>query len=99
MKTTLTCLRCQKDTPHRVLYQVNMIRAIRCEECGLEVSFDQAKLLTLYGEELLKRVLTKPRRLAEEYKKDLFTFFSSIPFRIVTKPYRILKELESLQDD
>ncbi|MEN3185460.1 MAG: bh protein [Atribacterota bacterium] len=99
MKTSLTCLRCQKDTLHSVVYQGEVIRIIRCEECGLEVSFDQKKLLTLYGEDLLKRVLTKPRRLTEEYEKDLFSFFSSIPFRIVTKPYRILKELESLQDD
>jgi len=99
IKTSLTCLRCQKDTLHRVVYQGGMIRAIRCEECGLEVSFDQTKLLALYGEDLVKRVLTKPRRLTEEYERDLFTFFSSIPFRIVTKPYRMLRELESLQDD
>lgn len=97
--TSLTCLRCQKDTLHGVFYQGDVIRTIRCQECGLEVSFDQTKLLALYGEDLLKRVLTKPRRLTEEYQKDLFAFFSSIPFRIVTKPYRMLKEFGSLQDD
>jgi len=75
------------------------VRTIQCEECGLEVSFDHVKLFALYGEDLVKRVLTKPLRLSEEYEKDLFAFVSSIPFRIITKPYRLLKELESLQDD
>jgi len=55
--------------------------------------------VALYGEQLIERILTKPQRLTEEYRRDLFEFFSTIPFRIITKPYRMLKEFESLCGD
>lgn len=97
--TVLCCLRCQKETEHRVVYQGGLVKAIQCNECGLEVGFDPSKLLALYGEDLVRRVLTKPRRITEEYKRDLFSFVSSIPFRIATKPYRMFREIESLKDD
>ncbi len=82
-----------------MIYQGDIVKSIVCQECGLEISFDKDRLLALYGEDLVKRVLTKPYRITEEYKEDLVKFFSSIPFRIITKPYRILKEIDSLHDD
>jgi hypothetical protein len=97
--TSFVCLSCQRETMHRVLYQGGIVRSIICQECGLEVGLDRAKLVALYGEQLIERILTKPQRLTEEYRRDLFEFFSTIPFRIITKPYRMLKEFESLCED
>lgn len=97
--TVLRCLSCQRETEHRLIYQGDIVKSIVCQECGLEISFDKDRLLALYGEDLVKRVLTKPYRITEEYREDLVKFFSSIPFRIITKPYRMLKEIDSLRDE
>jgi hypothetical protein len=97
--TVFVCLFCQKETEHRVVYQGGIVRSIICKECGLGVGLDRTKLVALYGEKLIERILTKPQRLTEEYKKDLVEFFSTIPFRILTKPYRMLREFESLSEE
>lgn len=97
--TSFLCLACQRETEHRVLYQGGVVKSIVCQECGLEIGLDRAKLIALYGEQLVERILTKPQRLTEEYQRDLVAFFSTIPFRVITKPYRMLKEFESLCDD
>ncbi|MCS7241803.1 MAG: bh protein [Candidatus Caldatribacterium sp.] len=97
--TSFLCLACQRETRHRILYQAGIVKSIVCEECGLGISLDRAKLVALYGEQLVERILTKPQRLTEEYRRDLVEFFSTIPFRIITKPYRMLKEFESLCGD
>ena len=98
LKTILHCVRCQKDCEHIVNYRRGMIYSIVCKECAMEIGFDQNKLLACYGEDLVKRVITKPRRITEEYEKDLIRFVSNIPFRIMTKPYRIIKEIDSFKN-
>lgn len=97
--TSFLCLACQRETKHRVSYQGGIAKSITCQECGLEIGLDRAKLVALYGEQLVQRILTKPQRLTEEYQRDLVAFFSTIPFRIITKPYRMLKEFESFCED
>ncbi|HSV31248.1 MAG TPA: hypothetical protein VLH40_04395 [Atribacteraceae bacterium] len=98
IRTILACLRCQRETQHRITYSSGVVKTILCEECRLEIKIDPIKLLALYGEDLVKRVLTKPGRITEEYEKDFFTFFLNIPFRIATKPYRMFKEIRSLKE-
>ena len=98
VKTILRCIRCQKDCEHTIIYRKGMIYSIVCSECGIEVGFDRNKLLACYGEDLVNRVLTKPRRITEEYEKDLIRFVSEIPFRIITKPYRIMKEIDPFKN-
>ncbi|QPM69473.1 hypothetical protein RT761_02706 [Atribacter laminatus] len=98
MKTILHCVRCQKDCEHVVHYHRGMISSIVCQECGIEIGFDQNKLMACYGEDLVNRVLTKPRRITEEYEKDLIKFMKDIPFRIITKPYRLIKEIDPFKN-
>jgi len=98
IKTILQCVRCQKDCEHTVVYRGGMISSIICQECGIEVGFDQKKLMAYYGEDLVNRVLTKPRRITEEYEKDLIRFVRDIPFRIITKPYRLIKEIDPFKN-
>ncbi len=54
--------------------------------------------MACYGEDLVNRVLTKPRRITEEYEKDLIKFMKDIPFRIITKPYRLIKEIDPFKN-
>ncbi|BER92495.1 MAG: hypothetical protein PWP60_1171 [Candidatus Atribacteria bacterium] len=98
LTTSLYCLQCQEEVEHEIIYRAGIVQSIICKKCGLEIGFDKKKLLALYGEELVERVLTKPRRLSEEYEKDLTEFLKNLPLRILTKPYRMLKELESFRD-
>ena len=98
MKTILHCVRCQKNCEHVVIYHRGMISSIVCQECGIEIGFDQKKLMACYGEDLVNRVLTKPRRITEEYEKDLIKFMKDIPFRIITKPYRLIKEIDPFKN-
>ncbi|NLJ37647.1 MAG: bh protein [Candidatus Atribacteria bacterium] len=98
IKTILHCVRCQKDCEHIVYYQKGMISSIVCQECGIEIGFDQKKFMAYYGEDLVSRILTKPRRITEEYEKDLIKFMRDIPFRIITKPYRMIKEIDPFKN-
>jgi len=93
IKTTLFCLHCAKETPHTIVYSGQYLRKIRCRKCNIEVQIDKEKILQLYTSDILERILSKPERLTEEVRKDISSFLLSMPFRIVSKPYRIAKEV------
>ena len=100
IKTTLFCLHCAKETPHSISYSGQYLRRIRCKKCNIEVHMDKEKILQLYTSDVLERILTKPERLTEEVRRNISSFLLSLPFRIVSKPYRLAREvLDIMRDD
>lgn len=96
MKAELFCLHCNKDTPHLVTYVGNVLKSIRCIQCGNEIEIQKDKLLENYAVDFIERILTKPYRMTEELEEDITRFILSLPIRIITKPYRIVKEVENI---
>ena len=92
IETNLYCLHCEKETPHVITYTGDYVRKIRCDICHTEIQIDKDKILKFYTSKMLKRLFTKPERLTDELRKDMSSFLTSLPFRIVSKPYRMAKE-------
>ncbi|QSX08120.1 bh protein [Alkalibacter rhizosphaerae] len=92
MEATLFCIHCDGDTDHVIQYKNDHIHQITCKNCGVEVKIDQDYVKKHFKEEFVLRVLTKPVRMTREMERDLTGFLVSLPFRVVTKPYRVYKE-------
>ena len=93
------CLHCRKETLHTLTYAggyskgESYLKRIKCEECGTSLEIDRKIILEHYAGHALERIFTKPHRLTGEIRKGLTRFIKSLPIRIITKPYRIGKEI------
>ncbi|MGB9813403.1 MAG: bh protein [Thermovenabulum sp.] len=96
MEAELFCLHCNKNTPHTVYYVGNVLKRIKCENCGNEIEIRKEKLIENYALDFIERILTKPYRMTKELEGDIKKFILSLPIRIVTKPYRIVREVEDI---
>lgn len=100
LHTTLLCLHCDKPTEHVITYTGEKLSSITCRECGTSLSVDRKRLGERMAAEAVERILTKPKRMTEEMRKDLAGFIASLPIRIVTKPYRMAREvIEAVGED
>jgi len=98
MKADLYCVNCRKNTLHEVVYLGENIERITCLECEAYLEIDEKLALSTYAMDILKRVSSKPERMSNEIREDLSKFLCSIPFRVVTKPYRMIKEFKEIKD-
>lgn len=92
MDAYLFCIHCDKETDHTIEYKNNHIHKIQCNNCGVEIKIDQDYVRKHFKEEFVARVLSKPSRMTKEMEKDITGFLKSLPFRVVTKPFRVYKE-------
>jgi hypothetical protein len=99
VKTELLCIHCNKETEHELTYISGKLIKTECLECGLTLKFDEEVLLLIYSKDLVKRIFTKPQRIADEAFADLSKFLRAIPVRIITKPKRIADEFKKIIDD
>ncbi len=47
----------------------------------------------IYSADFAQRILTKPHRIGEQLQEDLSLFLITLPLRLITKPYRLTKEI------
>ncbi|MPW24746.1 bh protein [Alkalibaculum sp. M08DMB] len=94
MDAYLFCIHCDKETNHKIHYKNNQINQIKCTNCGVEVKIDQDYVQKHFKEEFIHRVFTKPVRMTKEMEKDLTGFLRSLPYRVVSKPFRVYKEFK-----
>jgi hypothetical protein len=99
MEVKLLCSVCEKETIHTITYKNNLIEHIVCDVCKNGITLDADKIKQSYGAEFAKRILTKPSRMSEEMQQDLRKFLLSMPARIMTKPYRVIKEYKKYYED
>ncbi|MGL4283805.1 bh protein [Eubacterium aggregans] len=90
----LFCLNCDKDTDHKIEYRDGQIHRITCAECGMAIQINQEYIQAHFKEDFVTRVMSKPGRMTKEMQADLNGFIKSLPYRVITKPYRVYKEWE-----
>lgn len=98
-ETYLFCNNCESETKHIVIYLEDEIRRIKCEQCDRTFGIDRKELLEEYTVETVEHILTEPLRLNKELKEEGTGFLISLPKRLLTKPYRIVKEVVQLLEE
>ena len=94
VESYLFCSPCKEETPHIIIYINNEIYSVECTNCHRkqEIKIDLKKK---FYKELYYRISSKPSRITKEYKEDLNRFIGSMPKRVVSKPYRLMKDITS----
>lgn len=94
MNTELYCIHCKEEVEHSITYINSKIKSVKCLECHhkMEINIDVNRE---FYKEIYKRISSKPERITKEYREDLSHFLFSLPVRVVTKPYRILKDVNN----
>ncbi|XXM71426.1 bh protein [Lysinibacillus sphaericus] len=92
MEADLFCVHCKEEVEHSITYVNEKIKSVECLECHhkMEINIDVNRE---FYKEIYKRIATKPERITKEYQADLSHFLFSLPVRVVSKPYRILKDI------
>ncbi len=98
MQAELYCINCKEDTLHEVVYIGDNIEKIKCLECEVFLEIDDELVLSTYAKDLFQRISTKPKRMSGEIRRDMSKFLYSIPFRVVTKPYRMIQEFNEVKN-
>jgi DNA-directed RNA polymerase subunit RPC12/RpoP len=92
-KTILYCIECGEETTHTINYLGDHIRGVQCEKCNSKVELDRRELMTVFTEDFIDRVLTKPKRLTVELVKIIAPLIPFLPRRLVKEPRRVLKDI------
>lgn len=92
-KITLFCINCNRERPHTVHYIGNYLRSVTCNSCGKKIEIDRRHLSTVFAEDFIDRVLTKPHRVREDLKKAFGSLVPFFPKRLVREPLQVMKEI------
>lgn len=92
-KITLFCVNCNDEEAHTVHYIGNYLKSISCDNCGKKIEIDRRHLRTVFAEDFINRILTKPHRMTEDMKKAVATLIPFFPKRLIKEPFQVLKEI------
>ena len=92
-KITLFCVNCRKDTSHTVNYIGSYLKSIQCNKCGKKVEIDRRHLRTVFAEDFINRILTKPHRVTEDMKRAFSTIVPFFPKRLIKEPLKVVREI------
>ena len=97
--TVLYCVKCQEETPHTIIYIEDEIQRIKCNKCNSVHGINKKELLEHYTVETVEHILTEPFKLSKQLRDKKFSIINSLPKRLLTKPYRIIKEVKEILDE
>lgn len=92
-KITLFCIKCNEETPHTVQYIGSYLRSVSCDRCAKKIEIDRRHLRTVFAEDFIDRILTKPHRMNEDMKRALATLTPFFPKRLFKEPLQVLREI------
>jgi len=92
-KITLFCINCNGETPHTVQYIGNYLRSVSCDNCSKKIEIDRRHLRTVFAEDFIDRILTKPHRINEDMKKAFATLMPFFPKRLFLEPLQVFREI------
>jgi len=99
-KIVLFCINCNKESPHTVNYIGSYLRSVSCDSCSRTIEIDRRHLRTVFAEDFINRILTKPHRMTEDMKKAIAILMPFFPKRLIREPIKVLKEIyEVLKKD
>jgi len=90
---TLFCVNCNEETPHTVQYIGSYLRSVSCDKCTRKIEIDRRHLRTVFAEDFIDRILTKPHRINEDMKKAFATLLPFFPKRLFLEPLQVLREI------
>jgi transcription elongation factor Elf1 len=92
-KIMLFCINCNKESTHTVHYIGNYLRSVVCDNCNKKIEIDRRHLRTVFAEDFINRILTKPHRMTEDMKKALATLTPFFPKRLFKEPLKVIREI------
>jgi hypothetical protein len=92
-KIVLFCVNCDKESPHTVHYIGSYLKSVSCDSCSKKIEIDRRHLRTVFAEDFINRILTKPHRMNEDMKKAVATLVPFFPKRLIREPLKVLKEI------
>jgi hypothetical protein len=92
-KITLFCINCNEETPHTVQYIGSYLRSVSCDNCTKKIEIDRRHLRTVFAEDFIDRILTKPHRMTEDMKRAVAILMPFFPKRLIREPLKVLKEI------
>ena len=99
-KITLFCINCNEETPHTIQYIGSFLRSVSCNACAKKIEIDRRHLRTVFAEDFINRILTKPHRMTEDMKKAFATLTPFFPKRLIKEPLQVLRDIyEVLKKD
>jgi transcription elongation factor Elf1 len=93
MEAILFCIHCNDERDHVITYINGKISRIECTSCHHTVEI-KVDLLKEFYQEVYEKIVNKPVKITEEYRKDLSKFLLSLPIRIIKKPYSLYKYIK-----
>jgi hypothetical protein len=90
---TLFCVNCNEETPHTVQYIGSYLRSVTCDKCSKKIEIDRRHLRTVFAEDFIDRLLTKPHRINEDMKKAFATLMPFFPKRLFLEPLQVFREI------
>jgi len=92
-KIILYCVNCDEETAHSVHYIGSYLRSVKCDKCGKKIEVDRRHLRTVFAEDFIDRILTKPHRMTEDMKKAFAVLVPFFPKRLIKEPLTVIKEI------
>src|SRR4030043_1081627 len=92
-KITLFCISCNEETSHTVQYIGSFLRSVSCNSCAKKIEIDRRHLRTVFAEDFIDRILTKPHRMNEDMKKAFATLTPFFPKRLIKEHLQVLREI------
>ena len=90
---TLFCVNCNEETPHTVQYIGSYLRSVKCDNCSKKIEIDRRHLRTVFAEDFIDRLLTKPHRINEDMKRAFATLMPFFPKRLFLEPLQVFREI------
>lgn len=90
---TLFCVNCNEETPHTVQYIGSYLRSVTCDNCSKKIEIDRRHLRTVFAEDFIDRLLTKPHRINEDMKRAFATMLPFFPKRLFLEPLQVFREI------
>jgi sugar phosphate isomerase/epimerase len=94
----LHCGRCRRTTSHLVAVGERSLSRVLCIACGRAVVVDTLRFMEQYVDSVMRRLVAKPFEITTEFTRSPRAFFTSLPSRMLTKPFRVAAELRTTMD-
>jgi hypothetical protein len=89
----LFCVNCNEETLHTVQYIGSYLRSVTCDNCSKKIEIDRRHLRTVFAEDFIDRLLTKPHRINEDMKRAFATLMPFFPKRLFLEPLQVFREI------
>ena len=94
----LFCGRCRRTTAHLVASGTGSLSRVLCIVCARAVAVDTLQFMEQYVDGVVRRLLAKPFEIKSEFARSPRDFITSLPGRVLTKPFRVAAELRATMD-